>query len=85
MSVIGAAPVRSRSSPGTAVRMTEPGLNPSFRFHSVGSTWTPSAFAGSASCAKSTRLPVSVVGSSTVNRSFGNGRTHAVSSNGSQA
>jgi hypothetical protein len=66
MSVSGAAPVRSRSRPGTAVRMVDPGLNPSLRFHSVGSIGVPAAFCGIARGLRFTRLPVSVELSRTV-------------------
>jgi hypothetical protein len=36
MSVTGGTPDAAASSPGTCVRIIGPGLNPSFRFHSVG-------------------------------------------------
>jgi hypothetical protein len=66
MSVSSAAPVRWRSRPGTNVMMGEPGLKPSLRFHSAGSTGTPAAFLGIDSAARSMRLPVSVEPSRTV-------------------
>ena len=58
MSVIGAAPLRVRSRPGTNVTIMAPGLKPSLRFHSVGSTGTPDEFDGIDAAGKCTRRPV---------------------------
>ncbi len=66
MSVSGAAPVRARSRPGTTVRMADPGLKPSLRFHSVGSIGTPAALRGIESGENCTRRSVSVERSGTV-------------------
>src|SRR4051812_20768927 len=76
MFVIGAAPVFTRSSPGTYVTIMAPGLKPSLRFHSVGSIETPDAFAGIEARSKCTRRPVPLVGSATVKKSFGKGIRH---------
>src|SRR4029079_4516696 len=76
MSVIGAAPGPARSSPGTYVTIMAPGLNPSLRFHSVGSMATPLEFDGIDRRSKCTRRPVPLVGSATVKKSFGNGMRH---------
>ncbi len=54
----------------------EPGLKPSLRFHSVGSTCTPPAFAGVDAGSKCTRRPVGVDPSATVKKSFGIGMRH---------
>ena len=56
-------------------RIMAPGLNPSLRFHSLGSMWTPAVFAGSDAASSCTRRPVSVLPSRTVNQLFGNGRS----------
>jgi hypothetical protein len=61
------------SRPGTLVMSIEPGLNPSARFMSVGSMWTPARFAGIDSRFRSSRLPVGVSRSVVVKRSFGQG------------
>ncbi len=76
MSVIGAAPVAVRSAPGTLARISAPGLKPSLVFQSLGSMWTPATFAVIDARFRSTRRPVSVVGSRVVNQSFGNGSRH---------
>jgi len=84
MSVMGAAPVRTRSSPGTWVTISAPGLKPSLWFHSLTSMGVPCALRGMAVGARCTRRPVSVDGSGTVKKSLGNGRRQAVGSIGSQ-
>ncbi|WP_203885605.1 hypothetical protein [Planotetraspora kaengkrachanensis] len=66
MSVIGAALVLVKSTPGTLVRIGVPGLKPSLRFHSVGSIGVPATFCGIISGEKAIRRPVSVDRSATV-------------------
>src|SRR5690349_9747318 len=61
-----------------------PGLNPSLRFHSVGSMATPLEFDGIDRRSKCTRRPVPLVGSATVKKSFGNGMRHFFAAMGSQ-
>ena len=46
--------------------MSDPGENPSFRFHSVGSMGFPTMLRGISGTSKSMRFPVAVVGSSRV-------------------
>src|SRR4029079_8626005 len=83
MSVIGAAPVRTRSTPGTRVTIGDPGLKPSLPFHPAGSIATPAALRGIDSVWRSTRRPVAVVASATVKKSLGNGSRQAAGSIGS--
>jgi hypothetical protein len=66
MSVMGAAPVRARSMPGTDASSIEPGENPSLRFHSAGSIGVPATLRGICSGARLTRRPVGVDRSRTV-------------------
>ena len=70
MSVTGTAPVRWKaagvSRPGTFVMISWPGLKPSARLYSVGSTATPSLLRGIESTERFTRRPVSVWRSRTV-------------------
>ena len=80
MSVTGGTPEASGSRPGAAVMIFGPGLKPSLRFHSAGSTRTPSAFSGIAASGKRTRRPVAVSESATVKKSLGNGRRQWVGS-----
>ncbi|GGT20370.1 hypothetical protein GCM10010176_076040 [Nonomuraea spiralis] len=84
MSVIGAAPVLARSSPGTLASNIEPGEKPSFLFHSPGAIGTPAAETGVEPADKATLRPVAVPRSATVNQSFGNGSRQAAGSMGSQ-
>jgi hypothetical protein len=84
ISVIGAAPVRFRSTPGTLVRIGVPGLKPSLRFHSVGSIGVPATFRGIIAGERATRRPVPLDRSATVKWSFGNGSRQAAGSIGSQ-
>ena len=58
--------VRCRSSPGTKVKISDPGENPSLRFHSVGSIGLPTMLRGISGSSKSMRFPVAVVGSGRV-------------------
>ena len=73
MSVTGVMPLATGSRPGTRARIGVPGLKPSCRFHSAGSTCTPAVLAGSAPAAKCTRRPVGLLRSGTVNRLLGKG------------
>jgi hypothetical protein len=66
------------------VIIAEPGLKPSLRFHSVGSTWTPAVFAGIADLERSTRRPIGVLLSAFVKWLFGQGYRQAERSSGSQ-
>ncbi len=84
MSVIGAAPLRARSSPATYVTIIDPGLKPSLRFHSVGSIGTPLELAGIASGRKWTRRPVADESSRSVKKSFGKGMRHFAAARTSQ-
>ena len=61
MSVTGAIPLAAASRPGTRTRIGEPGLNPSCRFHSVGSIGVPCTLAGIAAAANRTRFPVGLL------------------------
>ena len=61
-----------------------PGLNPSLRFHSVGSIGTPLELVGIESARKCTRRPVADAPSATVKKSFGNGMRHLREAIGSQ-
>ena len=66
MSVIVATWLAPRLSPGTCVRIVDPGLKPSLPSQAVGSKACPAADAGKAPGGKSTRRPVAVAGSATV-------------------
>jgi hypothetical protein len=85
--VIGTPPVLSSaawlSRPGTCRVMGDPGEKPSLRFHSSGWTGFPAALRGIWSMPKSIRLPVAVLGSGFVKKSFGNGWRQTAGSNGS--
>src|SRR5581483_2411773 len=80
MSVTGAAPVMARLTPGTKVRIVEPGLKPSFRLYGVGLTCAPALFFMRETVVRLSRLPVSGVPSATVKKSFGKGYMHALGS-----
>src|SRR5262249_31948831 len=85
-SVIRGAPDAMRSTaPGKKVSISGPGLNPSSVFHSVGSMWMPSLFAGIASRGYATRKRVGVVGSERRNALEGKGRRHLDGTRKSQA
>src|SRR5206468_2697068 len=70
--------------PGTLVVISEPGLNPSVVFQSVGSIGLPATLTGIARTLKWTRLPVTVVSSGTVKSSLGNGCRQTLGSRSSQ-
>ena len=69
-SVIGTRPALSKafwsSIPGTLATISVPGLKPSLRLNSVGTTGTPAALAGMSASWRFSRNPVSVVGSGLV-------------------
>src|SRR3954453_1607490 len=82
MSVTGTAPVRLKAfllvSPGTWVTMLTPGLKPSLRLSSGGSTATPFLFCGIETRFRFTCLPVPLLGSVTVKWSLGHGNRQFV-------
>jgi hypothetical protein len=84
MSVTPTMPLAATSSPATYVAICCPGLKPSLRFHSVGSTWVPPTLAIIDSRTKLIRSPVSVPSSATVNVLLGNGSRQWRVSSGSQ-
>ena len=76
MSVRSTMPDRFTSRCGACTRIGEPGLNPSLRFQSVGSSVTPLTFFGIASRRKFKRRPVGEFASNLVLKLFGNGMLH---------
>ena len=82
MSVTRTACVRLRAfllvRPGTWVTMLTPGLKPSLRLSSVGSTGTPFLFSGIETRFRFTCLPVPVLGSVTVKWLLGHGNRQLV-------